>query len=149
MNDQENKELCDKALDTDYTLSVGEFIMGGLLDKIRENQSYQPQWDTFSEFLMELRSMKEGKVSKLMTIDRNIIKPYDIPLTDIAEVGVSNSYHVAKENFDEETTRTWLERGITASTKTFDISIKESLGKEVKFHEHDFKNRCKCGVEHE
>lgn len=147
---QANK-LCKEALAMKHDVEVGFLKLGQLLREIKEARHFEAGWESWGEFLMDMR-MSEGMASKLITIYETFILAYKVSPRKLAEAGgwtvVYDLVPLAK---DKESAEEWIEK---ASTMTRSDIKKEAYEARAlpppKDCEHEWVKMCrKCKMIYE
>lgn len=125
--------------------------LGKRLMKIRDEELYKPQWDSFHEYVGEVK-MSESSASKLISIYEKFILKYQIDPERVLNAGgwstVAEVLPMVKNKDDAEH---WLSLGETLSRKDLRSEIEE---KKRGVQQHECKHRdtydiriCKdCGA---
>lgn len=86
MNDLLNLDYCNSTLDLKKNIESSFLELGERLLKIRNEQTYRPQWDSFPEFVWEMR-WSESQASKLINIYQKFVLEYSFPTPKLLAAG--------------------------------------------------------------
>jgi hypothetical protein len=144
MNEIVAKEKCDQAIGLKGQIEKSYIVLSALLKDIRDNRLYQPQYDKFPEFLMELE-MTEGTASRMIQSYEKLVLKYAFPQEKIESIGWSKCYLVSKNAKSRGEAEELLELADTLSHKDLDITLKERYqGIDQSSCEHDWKTIRIC-----
>ena len=83
-----NKGFCDETMDLKHNIEGSFLELGKRLQIIRDERKFEPAWETFEDYLIEMR-MSKGTASKLINIFDVFVLQHQIPLKQLAAVGWS------------------------------------------------------------
>lgn len=107
---------CAEALEFEKTISTQFLQLGEYLYNIQEQNLYAPQWDSFTEFCNEFRSLSQASISKLVGIYRTYIIDHQFPRERIAALGGwSNIAETLPMVKTKEEAENWLSKAETLS----------------------------------
>jgi hypothetical protein len=142
---------CNKALALKHDIEKSFLALGKLLHEIKEKRLFEEGFESWGEFLMEMR-MSESMSSKLITIYQRFILELQITPKRIAEAGgwtvVYDLVPLAK---DKESAEDWLDRAgsMTRSDIKKEAMVARGLP-EPKDCEHEWAKCCvKCGMRYD
>ncbi len=81
-----NHNYCEQTISLKSGLEEGFFVLGERLAKIRDEELYQPSWDSFPEFLEEMK-LSEATASKLINIHLQFVVKFGIDKQKLLEMG--------------------------------------------------------------
>lgn len=99
-----NNDYCKEALKLKNTIEYSFIELGKRLRIIRDERKFEPEWEAFDDYLIEMRLTK-GTASKLINIYERFVLEYKFPVAQLAEVGwsqLSEVLPVVKSKKDAE-----------------------------------------------
>lgn len=136
----------------------GFLSLGERLKKIRDEQLYAPEYESFYDFLVDCR-MTESKASKVISVFETYIEKYGLDANDVASVGWSLLYEAirvikspeqAKETLHElkhrqdkdgrdyiRQLRSGVDQDACQHQDTYLITVCRQCGTKIKTHEED------------
>lgn len=121
---QKNVSYCNETLRLRTTLEEGFLHLGERLHKIFEERLYEGQWETFSEFLEDLR-IDQGTASKLIKIYKVFILTYGIDREQLAAIGRESAYELAGIVKDKSDALSWIKKGETLKRDDIRLAVRE------------------------
>lgn len=83
-----NNDYCKDTMKLKTSIEVSFLELGKRLRVIRDERKFEPEWEAFDDYLMEMRITK-GTASKLINIYERFVLEYKIPVPRLAAVGWS------------------------------------------------------------
>ena len=105
-------------------LEFGFLELGARLKKIRDERLFEGHYDSFREFLEEAR-LTESFASRLITIHIRFIEGFHMKREDLAHVGWSSLYQIAKHTEDEKEAKELVEMARTVRRSDLEDEIRE------------------------
>ncbi len=84
-------KYCNDPIDLVKNLEEGFLMLGERLKKIRDGRMYEPNHETFYDFLVECR-MTESKASKVISVFEKFIEEYGFKPEQLTQIGWSLLY---------------------------------------------------------
>ena len=127
-----NYNYCLECIEWKEQLEAAFLVLGEKLMRIRDGHFYDESWETFEDYLKEIK-MQPSVASRLITVYKKFILEYEVEPKKIAVAGGwSNAYEIIGKSNSKEEAEEWLERFEYAdSTKTVG-KIKKELRTGVK-----------------
>lgn len=139
----------NETIELSKNIQVSFLELGKRLLKIRDEELYLGQYDSFPEFLEETK-MSEGNASKLINIYQTFIEKYQIPEEKVLVAGVGKLGEVLKYAKDEDTSLRIVELAKVLPTKELKRTLKEESGEIPENCEHSEMYSLtickKCGI---
>lgn len=88
-------QFCAETIGLKKTLESGFIVLGERLTKIKREELWRSQWDTFSGFLYEM-DINEATASRLMTVYTTYIEQYKLNQDELAGRSWYNLYQLRK-----------------------------------------------------
>lgn len=124
LNEISNHQYCVDTLVFKENLESGFLSLAKRLKKIRDENLFEPQWQSFGEYLNELK-LTESKVSKLISVYELFVLDYDIEEKKLLEAGGwSNLYELTGVVHSKEEAESWIDRRINAFEPHFREEIR-------------------------
>jgi hypothetical protein len=146
-NEIEKRNYCEETLSLKRDIEVSFLDLGERLQRIRDDQLYFPSWDTFEDFMMEMK-MSAGTASKLINIYQRFVLEYKISTKAIAKAGgwsiVAECLSIVKS---KEEAVEWIEKASLMTQTDIRREIKEAkTGIPMSECKHDWVSLrfCKC-----
>jgi hypothetical protein len=98
---QSNTELLSETIQLKKNLEKNFFELGARLQKIRDEQLYRGVYYSFKDFLDEMK-LTESFASRLITVHKRFIGEFQMNPDDLASIGWSSLYQIAKHTKDRE-----------------------------------------------
>lgn len=83
---EKNHPYLEKTIELKKTVEGGFLVLAERLAKIRDEQMYAPEYESFPEFLNEM-DLSEATASKLINIWNRLVLEYGIPKERLLEAG--------------------------------------------------------------
>ena len=119
-----NTDYCEATISLRNTIEEGFCVLGERLHKILEGKLYEPKWESWQEFLEDLR-IRPDVASKLIRIYQVLILEYKLSPKKIYTVGTEIAYDITRVVKSKEEAVEWLEKGETLRLGDVRIAIKE------------------------
>jgi len=117
---------CVEVVELKNKIEVAFLTLGEMLYQIRTNSLFEGSWETFADYLEEIK-MSESVASRLITVYSKMILEYKISPDLIAKAGGwSNAYEIVKLSKNKEETEKWLEDSSSKMAKDIKIAIREA-----------------------
>lgn len=91
MDVDEQLEYCTTTLDLKKTIETSFIALGERLSKIRFESLWRSNWNSFAEYLMEMK-INESTASRLISVYDTYVGNYKIDESKLAAIGWSNLY---------------------------------------------------------
>ena len=82
----QNLNYCNKAIEIKKDIEINFITLAEYLYNIKEHNLFEPQWDSFVEFSMELK-MSSNMINKLVQMYKTLVLGYGITFDEIATAG--------------------------------------------------------------
>lgn len=86
--EKNNKKFCDDVMGLKKNIEISFLEIGKRLKVIRDDEKFRPYWETFDDYLIEMR-MTKGTASKLINIYEKFVLEFKMAVPLLAEVGWS------------------------------------------------------------
>lgn len=124
--EQQNHDYCQETLRIKQSLELHFLELGKRLFEIREGKLFEPYWDSFTEYLMEMR-LDATKASRLVNIYKTFVLKYEIEPQKLADAG---GWSVLAEVLpmvkDKESADEWVEKATLHPQHELRDEIRES-----------------------
>lgn len=87
ITEKKNYDYCQHTINFKNGIERNFLELGARLYNIREENLYQPAWETFEEYCMELKGMSYGTVSKLISVYKTYVLEHSFSPEKIIEKG--------------------------------------------------------------
>lgn len=150
-NKLSNYNFCLSVLELKKELEVLFLTLGEKLLKIRSENLYESQWESFEDYLDEIK-MSPSVASRLISVYSKLILEWKIKPELIANAGGwSNAYEIVKVSPTKEDAIKWLEESKDRMPRDTKIMLREAktgIKQEDCKHEDTYKlTICrKCGL---
>lgn len=88
-------QFCAETIGLKKTLESGFIVLGERLAKIKQDELWKGQWDTFAGFLYEM-DINEATASRLITVYSTYIEKYKLTQDELAGKSWYNLYQMRK-----------------------------------------------------
>lgn len=127
--EQNNHEFCNETLELKHSLELHYLEMGRRLLEIRDGQLYKPYWDSFTEFLMELKWSDSSRANRIINIYKKFVQEYNIEPKKLAAAGGwSVLAEVLPVATDKESAEEWIEKAALHPQKELRAEIRDARG---------------------
>ena len=127
MNQLTNYNYCQETIKMKEQIEIAFIAMGERLMKIRDQHLYGGSWETFSDYLKELK-IKDSVASRMITVYKKFILEYKMDPQEVALAGGwSNAYEIVGKSSSKEEAEIWLEKFKYASNDGDVTAIKKEL----------------------
>lgn len=120
-----NYEYIEKTVALKNNIEKGFLELGERLKSIRDERMYEPQYDSFDDFIPELK-MSHATVSKLINIYEKFVVQYRLSSTVLLEAGgwtvIAELLPIVKSKADA---KKWIEKARLLHRNDLRIEIKE------------------------
>lgn len=149
MNKITNYNKCLSVIEFKKNIELMFLELGKALMEIRDGFLYEGSWDTFEEYLDEIK-ISPSVASRLITVYRTMVLDYQLEPTLIANAGGwSNAYEIIKVSPTKEEAEKWLiesENRMPKDTKILLREAKTGVSQETCPHDYYLLKVCrKCG----
>ena len=86
-------DFCNNTLQLKKTIESSFLVLGERLAKIRSERLWESNWDSWAEYLMEMK-VTESTASRLISVYDKYVIEYKISEEKLANVGWSNLYEM-------------------------------------------------------
>ena len=117
-------EYCKETLALRVVLEQGFITIGERLHNILEKKLYESNWDSWGEFLEDLR-IDNTTASKLIKIYRVFVLEYGINRKQLALVGRESAYEITSVVKNKKEAVEWLKKGQDLKRDDIRLAIKE------------------------
>lgn len=127
--EEQNHAYCDDTLQLKASLELHFLEIGKRLMEIRDGQLYRPYWDTFEEYLMEMK-LTAPTASKIITVYDKFVLQYKIPQKKLAAAGGwSMLYEIVPVSTSKQAATQWVEKAAEHPQYELRAEIREAMGK--------------------
>lgn len=132
-----NGEYCQETLELFTKMQIGYLALAARLHKIKNERLYQPTWDSFQSYCMEMSEMSISTVSRLVNLQQKLVLDSGIPESDISEAGWSKVAMALPIIHTADEAKFWVEKAKVLSKTDFSRELKEfKTGRQMKDCEH-------------
>lgn len=113
MTHKPTKNILQECISLRHSLEVGFLKLGEYLKKIREEKLFEGKYESFEDFLLELRVSK-ATASKLEAVYEYFILKYRFPSKTIAQIGWSSLYEIQRKlpkGIKKKEVEQWIDKG--------------------------------------
>lgn len=131
-------EYCTDTLTLKDKIEESFLLLGQRLKKIRDEELYKGQYETFPNFLEELK-VSESVASRLISVYQRFMVEYGLSQEKVLRVGWSDAYQIMKATDNKEEAEEWVEKGQVLSSGDLRKELTEKrTGKDMRTCEHEF-----------
>jgi hypothetical protein len=126
--EQQNHDYCNETLKLKVSLELHFLEMGKRLLEIRDNRLYQPAWETFTEYLMEMK-WDRSRANRIINIYKIFVVQYQIaPARLAAAGGWSILAELLPVAIDKEQAEEWVDKAALHPQQELRQEIREARG---------------------
>lgn len=128
----QNYDYCQETIKLREQIEVAFIAIGERLKHIRDKHWYEGSWETFEDYLKEMK-MHSSVASRLIKVYEKFILEYEISPHRVALAGGwSNAYEIIGKANSKEEAEEWLEKFEYASNQKDVGSVKKELRSGIK-----------------
>ena len=120
-----NKEFCDKIKHIRDDIEKHFIALALGLYTIREKKLFEPNYETFGEFVDGEMKMSQGTASKLIKVYEVFVSQYKLPKKEVIKAGWTNLYTVLPVITDKAGAEEWLGQATELSRVDLEKLVKE------------------------
>lgn len=140
MNDGMKTEYCSETIKLFGQAQVAYLVLAKRLYEINRYKLFQPQWETFADFCMELNELSRSQVSRLIGIHEKFVIQAGIQRQDLGPAGWTKLAMTLPHIKDKEDAKYWFQQASTLTRSDLEKEIKEKVsGKQMSACSHEKK----------
>lgn len=140
MNDNMKVEYCNETIKLFGQAQVAYLILAKRLYEINRYKLYQPQWQTFADFCIELNELSRSQVSRLIGIHEKFVMQAGIEREDLGDAGWTKLAMTLPHVRTTDEAKYWFEKAKTLTRNDLAREIKEKItGKQMSECKHEHK----------
>lgn len=130
---------CLEVVELKKNIELAFLTLGERLYKIREEELYIGSWESFNDYLEEIK-MSPSVASRLISVYSKMVLEYNLEPSLIANAGGwSNAYEIIKIASGKEEAENWLRESEHRMAKDTKIALREAkTGVSIEKCEHDY-----------
>jgi len=124
MSKSPSLNYCEETISLVHNIEEAFIALGERLYKIRSEQLWQSNWDSYDEYLMELK-ISQAKASKLVSIYEKFVMEYGIEQEKLSKVSWSTLYTMLPLVTDKKSAKEWVEKGELMKRDDIEDEVRE------------------------
>lgn len=125
MTEITNYNFCLEVVELKKNIEVAYLLLGEKLGAIRDRQLYSPNWESFEDYLDEIK-INVSVASRLITVYNKFVVEYGLDTRLIAGAGGwSNAYEISRLASGKEEAQRMLEESSLMTPKDVKIRLRE------------------------
>jgi hypothetical protein len=106
-----NSQYCKDTIKLKSALESGFISLGERLMRIRDGRMWEGEWDSFAEYLAEIK-VTEATASRLISVYGTFVIEDKMDETDLVAIGWSNLYSISLRSKDAEERKSYVDKGL-------------------------------------
>ena len=144
--------FCESTIELVQNIEGAFINLGERLHKIRIERLWESNWDSYEEFLGEIK-ISPGKASKIVSVYETFVLEYKVPTEKLSSVGWSSLYSMLPAIKSGQDANEWVEKGSVLRREDIEDEVREFKKGKCNCDEHPFEEIilqiCKnCGKRH-
>jgi len=135
---------CNETIELVHNIEGAFIALGERLHEIRRKRMWEGQWDSYEDYLQEIRISK-AKASKIVSIYEKYVLEYSVPKEKLTKVGWSSLYSILPAVADEKSANEWVDKASMLRREEIEDEIREiKTGAECNHEDVDYLKLAIC-----